>query len=114
MKSEKSIMVASVLNFIVWGSGYFYLNKQIVRGLVTFILYDLIWLFSLMLIFSGSVLTLPVLYWVIFWSLWCSIFLVYDISKIPYESKIRLEVEPIKIKKVKSVVRRSKVRTKKK
>lgn len=107
-------MVASFLNFLVWGSGYFYLNKQIIRGLITFILYDLIWIFSLMLILSGSVLTLSVIYWTIFWSLWCSIFLAYDISKVPYEPKIKLIIEPVKIKKVKTVVRRSKVRARKK
>lgn len=110
MKNEKSSLVASVLNFVIWGSGYFYLNKHIIRGLIIFVLYVLIWIFSVLLIFSGSVLTLPLVYWVIFWSLWCSIFLAYDVRKIPYEPKIKL----IKIKRVKTVVRRPKVRARKK
>jgi len=109
MKNEKSPALAMLLNFIVWGSGYFYLNKQIIKGFVTFILYVLIWLFSLLLILSASPIILSVIFWVIFWSLWCSIFLAYDAYKISYEVKL----PPLKISKVKKVVRRSKVRTRK-
>jgi hypothetical protein len=110
MKNEKNIFIASVLNFFVWGSGYFYLNKQDIKGYVTFSLYVLIWLFSMMFILTASPLILPVIFWVIFWSMWCSIFLAYDI----YSKSKEVKMPPLKIRKVKTVVRRSKVRTRKK
>jgi hypothetical protein len=111
MKNEKSPIVASFLNFIIWGLGYFYLNKQVIKGFITFILYTLIWLFSILLILSvGYPLIFPIIFWVIFWSLWCSIFLAYDVYKVSHEEK----PAPLKIQKVKTVVRRSKVQTKRK
>jgi hypothetical protein len=109
MKNEKNVLLASFLNFIVWGFGYFYLNKHIVKGIVILVFYVLAWLLSVLLVLSGSPLTLSVLFWMIFWSLWCSIFLAYDAYKISHQFE-----PPLKIKKVKAFVRRSKVRTRKK
>jgi len=111
MKNEKNVLFASFLNFIVWGLGYFYLNKQVIKGFVTFILYALIWLFStLLILLVGYPLIFPVIFWVIFWSLWCSIFLSYDAYKISHE----LKPVPLKIQKVKTVVHRPKIQTRKK
>lgn len=110
MKNEKSVLVASFLNFTVWGLGYFYLNKHVIKGFISFILYVLIWFSSVLLILTtGYPLIFPVIFWVVFWSLWCSIFLAYDVYKISHETK----PPPLKIKKVKAFVRRSKVRTRK-
>jgi len=111
MKNEKSTGTAMILNFLVWGAGYFYLNKQIIKGLIAFILYCLICLFSILLMLTvGYPLIFPIIFWVEFWSLWCSIFLAYDAYKITHETK----PAPLKIQKVKMVVYRSKVRARKK
>lgn len=111
MKKEKSTGNAMLLNFLVWGLGYFYLGKQVIKGLVVFILYCLIWLFSILLMLIARYpLIFPVMFWVIFWSLWCSIFLAYDAYKTSNEEK----PVPLKIEKVKMVVHRSKVRARKK
>lgn len=109
MKNEKSIFTASILNFIVWGSGYYYLNKKDVRSYIAFVLYILISMSILFFIITASPLLLPILFWVIFWSLWISIFIFYDTYK---SSKVKSS--PLKIIKVKKVVRRSKVRARKK
>jgi hypothetical protein len=108
MKKEKSIFVASILNFIVWGSGYYYLNKNDVRGYVAFVLYVIISIATASFILTSSLLILPVLFWVIFWSTWISIFLFYDI----YKPK-KIERPSQKVIKVKKVVHRFKVRTRK-
>ena len=110
MKNEKNVIIAEILNFFIWGFGYFYLNKQIVKGFITFILYCLIWLFVLLFISTDSPLVFSVIFWVIFWNMWCGIFLSYDIYKISNEEKL----PPLKIQKVKTIVRKSKVRTRKK
>jgi hypothetical protein len=107
---KKNIFIAEMLNFFIWGFGYFYLNKQVIKGFVTFILYCLIWLFTLLFISTGSPLVFPIIFWMLFWNMWCSIFLSYDVYKIANEEKL----PPLKIKKVKTVVRRSKVRTRRK
>jgi len=108
MKKEKSIFVASILNFIVWGSGYYYLNKEDVRGYIAFVLYVIISVATGSFILTSSLLILPVLFWVMFWSMWISIFLFYDTYK---PKKIKRESQ--KVIKVKKVVHRFKVRTKK-
>jgi hypothetical protein len=111
MKNEKSTGTAMLLNFLVWGLGYFYLNKQVIKGFIVFILYFLIWLFSILLmLIAGYPLIFPIMFWVVFWSLWCGIFLAYDAYKISKEVK----PAPLKIQKVKTVVRRLKVQTKRK
>lgn len=108
MKKEKSIFVASILNFIVWGSGYYYLNKEDTRGYIAFVLYVIISIVTASFILTASPLILSVLFWVIFWSMWVSIFLFYD----TYKPK-KIEKESQKVIKVKKVVHRLKARTKK-
>jgi hypothetical protein len=111
MRYDKNVFVAEFLNFFVWGFGYFYLDKHVVKGFVSFISYCFIWLFSILLILEvGYPLIYPLIFWVVFWSMWCGIFLAYDVYKISNEEKIA----PLKIEKVKKVVRRSKVRAKRK
>ncbi|MEM5872508.1 MAG: hypothetical protein QXD55_01465 [Candidatus Aenigmatarchaeota archaeon] len=106
---KKSPLFAAVLNFIIWGSGYFYLNKSIIKGFIFFILYSLIGLFLILLILSVSYpLIFSIIFWVFFWCLWCSIFLAYDAYKISKE----VNIKPLKIKKVKPFVRRPKIQTK--
>ena len=109
MKKEKSIFVASVLNFIVWGSGYYYLNKKDVRGYVAFALYVLISILTTFFILTASILILPVLFSVILCSMWISIFLFYNTFKAK-----KIETSSQKVIKVKKVVHRFKVRTRKK
>jgi len=110
MSGEKNVWVAVILNFFFWGTGYFYLNKQVVKGFIAFILYCSIWLFSILLmLLLGYPLIFPIIFWIEFWNLWCSIFLAYDTFKI---SKVK--PRSLKIQKVKKIVRRSKVRTKRK
>jgi len=107
---EKNTFLASFLNFIAWGLGYFYLNKHVIKGLIIFILYLLIWFFSLEIILLVDYpLILPIIFWIIFWSLWCSIYLAYDVWKTSNEVK----PPPLKIK-VRKVVRRSKIRAREK
>jgi hypothetical protein len=107
---EKNVLFASFLNFIIWGSGYFYLNKQVVKGFIAFIFYVLIWLTSIFLILTVAYpLIYPLIFWIIFWNFWVSIFLAYDVYRISHETKL----PSLKIKKVKKVVRRSKVRARK-
>lgn len=107
---EKDVIIAGILNFFIWGFGYFYLNKQVVKGFIAFILYCSILLLSLLFILSGSTVVFPIIFWVIFWGVWYSIFLSYDIYKIANEE----ELPQPKIKRVKKVVRRFKIRTRKK
>jgi len=108
MKNEKNIWIAAILNFIVWGSGYYYLKKHVFKGIVLFLLYILIWNLSMIFISTYSILILPIMFWAIFWYILCSIFFAYDTLK------MKSELPKIKIKKVKKVVRRSKIRTRKK
>jgi len=110
MKNEKSVGLAMIFNFVIWGAGYFYLNKQVIKGFVVFVLYSLIMFFSILILLSGSILTLPIMFWVEFWTMWCSIFLAYDAFKLSKKTTIK----PLKIQRVKRVVRRPKVRTRKK
>ena len=109
MKKEKSIFVASVLNFIVWGSGYYYLDKNDVRSYIAFVLYVIISIFTASFILIASPLILPVLFLVMLCSMWVSIFLFYN----TYKPK-KIEIPSQKVIKVKKVVHRFKVRTRKK
>lgn len=105
----KSIFVASVLNFLVWGSGYYYLDKRDLKGYAAFALYVIILISSTFFILTASPLILPVLFWIILLSMWFSIYLVYDTLRKP-KPKLKLS----KIEKVRKVVHRHKVRTRKK
>ena len=108
MRKEKSIFIASILNFLVWGSGYYYLNKNDTRGYIAFVLYVIISVASAIFILTASLLILPVLFFVIFCSLWVSIFLFYDTQRTK-------SIEPSqKVIRVKKVVHRFKLRTRKK
>jgi len=109
MKKEKSIFVASILNFIVWGSGYYYLDKKDVRGYTAFVIYAIILFSAMFFIITARLLILPVLFLIIFCSMWVSIFLFYD----TYKTK-KIEAQSQKVIKVKKVVHRFKVRTRKK
>ena len=111
MKNEKNVWIASFFNFVIWGLGYFYLGKQVIKGFISFILYCLILFFSIILMVAvGYPLIFPIMFWVAFWSIWCSIFLAYDVYKTSHEIK----PTPLKIQRVKIFVRKPKSRTRKK
>jgi TM2 domain-containing membrane protein YozV len=77
-KQKKSPLLAAILNFIIWGIGYIYLDKKINRGIVAFILNIFTWVFSFWYATSAGLLVFSGIFWIVLWSIWVSIYLSYD------------------------------------
>jgi len=82
IKSEKSPIFAAILNFLFWGIGYLYLEKRTEEAFYFIFSCFAIWIFSFWYVSVAGLLTFAGIYWIIFWSLWVSIFTSYDAYKI--------------------------------
>ncbi|NIO44665.1 MAG: hypothetical protein GTN36_03885 [Candidatus Aenigmarchaeota archaeon] len=78
MKPKKSSVFAGILNFFFWGVGYMYLEKRIEEAFYLIVSYFLVFIFSLWYITAAGLLLFAGIYWIIFWSLWISIYIGYD------------------------------------
>jgi hypothetical protein len=78
MKTEKSPMFAAILNFFFWGIGYAYIEKKNEEAFYLLAFYFLVCIFSLWYLTIAGPLTFVGIYWIIFWSLWISIYIGYD------------------------------------
>lgn len=82
MKAEKSPIFAAFLNFFFWGIGYLYLEKRTEEAFYLVASYFLVWIFSFWFLFVAGPFTFSGIYWVIFWSLWVSIYVSYDAYRV--------------------------------
>jgi hypothetical protein len=108
MKKETKLFIAAMLNYLVWGSGYFFLKMRSAKVYVVFFSYVALWALSAYLIISMTPLLMPLIFWIAFWAMWCSIFLSYDV----YRMQFKLKETKIRVKVKKSVFG-SRVRTRK-
>jgi len=77
-KTKKSPKFAAILNFLFWGIGYLYLEKKTEEAFYLIVSYFLVWIFSLWVLTLLGSLDFAVIYWIIFWSFWVSIYVGYD------------------------------------
>jgi hypothetical protein len=82
MKTEKSPIFAGILNFLFWGIGYLYLEKRTDEAFYLIASYLFVCLFSLWYLSVSSILAFAGIFWIIFWSLWVSIYVGYDAYRI--------------------------------
>jgi hypothetical protein len=78
MKTQKSPFFASILNFLFWGIGYLYLEKRTDEAFYLIVSGFFVWIFSLWYLTVAGPLTFVGVYWIIFWSMWVSIYFSYD------------------------------------
>ncbi len=82
MKTKKSPIFAAILNFFFWGIGYAYLEKKTEEAFYLLTSYFLVFVFSLWYISVAGLLVFAGIYWIIFWSLWVSIYIGYDAYRV--------------------------------
>lgn len=82
IKSEKSSLFAAILNFLFWGIGYLYIEKKTEESFYLISLYLAVFIFSFWFLFVAGPVSFAGIYWIIFWSLWVSIYIGYDAYRI--------------------------------
>jgi len=82
MKAEKSPLFAAILNFFFWGIGYLYIEKRTEEAFYLIVCSFIVWIFSFWYLWIAGPLTFVGIYWIIFWSLWVSIYVGYDAYRI--------------------------------
>ncbi len=81
-ETQKSPIFAAILNFLFWGMGYLYIEKKLEEAFYLISFYFLVWIFSFWYLSVAGPLTFVGIYWIIFWSLWVSIYISYDVYRI--------------------------------
>jgi hypothetical protein len=81
-KPEKSSIFAGVLNFLFWGLGYLYLEKRTDEAFYLIFSCFLVWIFSFWYLSVSGPVAFAGIFWIIFWSLWVSLYTGYDAYKL--------------------------------
>lgn len=81
-KPEKNSLFAGTLNFLFWGLGYLYLEKRTDEAFYLIFSCFSVWIFSFWYLSVSGPVAFAGIFWIIFWSLWVSLYTGYDAYKL--------------------------------